>query len=269
MHGNGRTGRWIACAPVEPVLNYARLKPSAGAQPAEGWFCNDKRPVTTVYIEVAHLPSTTLLTDPYAITTVRWLIGLVFLLSSITKLRDPKGFTMAVYNFRVLPVPLADLYAALIPYVEMITGALLLLGLLTQIAAAVAFLTLLSFTLAIGWNLTRGQHPDCHCFGNLFSEELSSMLVIRNVALMALVSLAVFTPSVFLALDATLGLTPATAALPLLDAIPCLLLAVTGVAIVLLAGQVSATISRSPWVESPWPSFTPNPSLRRRSSRRR
>ena len=66
-----------------------------------------------------------------------------------------------------------------------------------------------------------------------------------------------------------LGLAPTAAALPWLDAIPCLLLAVTGVAIVLLAGQVSATISRSPWVESPWPSFTPNPSLRRRSSRRR
>ncbi len=215
------------------------------------------------------MPSMSFLTDPYAITTVRWLIGLIFLLSSVTKLRDPKGFTMAVYNFRVLPPRLADLYATLIPYVEMITGALLMVGLFTPWAAASAFLTLLSFTLAIGWNLARGHHPDCHCFGNLFSEELSGMLVIRNTALMLLVSLAIFTPSVFLALDPLLGLAPAAARLPLLDAVPCLLLAVTGVAIVLLAGQVSATISRSPWVESPWPSFTPNPSLRRRLGRRR
>ncbi len=155
------------------------------------------------------MPSTTLLTDPYAITTARWLIGLIFLLSSITKLRDPKGFTMAVYNFRVMPAPLADLYAALIPYVEMVTGALLLVGLFTQMAAAAAFLTLLSFTLAIGWNLARGHHPDCHCFGNLFSEELSSMLVIRNTALMAIVSVAIFTPSVFLALDPLWGFAPA------------------------------------------------------------
>lgn len=216
------------------------------------------------------MPSTTLLTDPYAITTARWLIGLIFLLSSITKLRDPKGFTMAVYNFRVMPAPLADLYAALIPYVEMVTGALLLVGLFTQMAAAAAFLTLLSFTLAIGWNLARGHHPDCHCFGNLFSEELSSMLVIRNTALMAIVSVAIFTPSVFLALDPLWGFAPAAVTdFPLLNAIPCLLLALTGVAVVLLAGQVSATISRSPWVESPWPSFTPNPSFRRRLGRRR
>ncbi|QLQ04839.1 MAG: hypothetical protein HZY76_01135 [Anaerolineae bacterium] len=38
--------------------------------------------------------------------------------------------------------------------------------------------------------------------------------------------------------------------LPWVDALPCLFLALAGIATVLLTGQVSATISRSPWVEA-------------------
>ncbi|QLQ04840.1 MAG: hypothetical protein HZY76_01140 [Anaerolineae bacterium] len=57
--------------------------------------------------------------NPYLITTVRWLIGLMFILSGVAKLQDPKGFIMAVYNFRTLPNVLVEPYAILIPYVEL------------------------------------------------------------------------------------------------------------------------------------------------------
>lgn len=195
-----------------------------------------------------------LFANPYLITTVRLLIGLMFILSGAAKLQDPKGFTMAVYNFRVLPNALVEAYATLIPFVELGAGVLLVVGLFTQLAAVVAFLTLLSFTLAIGWNLRRGERPDCHCFGNLFSEELSSVLVVRNTILMALLLPVIFAPSTYFAVQSILW--PAqypAASLPAVDVLPCLFLALAGLAAVLLTGQVSATISRSPWVESPWP----------------
>ncbi len=198
-----------------------------------------------------------LFANPYLITTVRLLIGLMFILSGIAKLQDPKGFTMAVYNFRILPNALVELYATLIPYVELVAGVLLVIGLFTQLAAVGAFLTLLSFTFAIGWNLRRGARPDCHCFGNLFSEELSSVLVVRNTVLMVILLPVMFVPSTFFAVQSVLWPAQYPAAnLPWVDVLPCLFLALTGIAAVLLTGQVSATISRSPWVESPWPSLT-------------
>lgn len=194
--------------------------------------------------------------NPYLITTVRLLIGLMFILSGAAKLQDPKGFTMAVYNFRILPNALVEVYATLIPYVELAAGVLLVIGLFTQLAAVVAFLTLLSFTIAIGWNLRRGERPDCHCFGNLFSEELSGVLVVRNTILMVILLPVMVVPSVFFALQTVLWPAQYAAAnLPWVDILPCLFLALAGIAAVLLTGQISATISRSPWVESPWPSL--------------
>ena len=188
-----------------------------------------------------------LFANPYLITTVRLLIGLMFILSGIAKLQDPKGFTMAVYNFRILPNALVELYATLIPYVELVAGVLLVIGLFTQLAAVGAFLTLLSFTFAIGWNLRRGARPDCHCFGNLFSEELSSVLVVRNTVLMVILLPVMFVPSTFFAVQSVLWPAQYPAAnLPWVDVLPCLFLALTGIAAVLLTGQVSATISRSP-----------------------
>lgn len=199
--------------------------------------------------------------NPYLLTTVRWLIGLMFILSGAAKLQDPKGFTMAVYNFRVLPNALVELYATLIPYVELAAGVLLVIGLFAQPAALVAALTLLSFTLAIGWNLRRGERPDCHCFGNLFSEELSGVLVVRNTILMAVLLPVILAPSTYFAMQSVLWPAQYPAAnLPWVDVLPCFFLALAGIAAVLLTGQVSATISRSPWVESPWPSL----SLRRK-----
>lgn len=92
-------------------------------------------------------------------------LGLIFLASSIPKLRYPQGFLLAVLDFRVLPSHLTRIFAELAPPLECLVGLLLLTGTAVRVASLVTGGLLLGFIYAIGVNVLRGRDLDCHCFG--------------------------------------------------------------------------------------------------------
>jgi uncharacterized membrane protein YphA (DoxX/SURF4 family) len=96
---------------------------------------------------------------------LRITLGLVFLVSALTKLRAPQQFVEGVVDYQVLPTALARLYGRLLPPVELGVGFLLAAGTALPIASVVAILLLISFGLAMGINTARGRRLDCHCFG--------------------------------------------------------------------------------------------------------
>ena len=81
---------------------------------------------------------------------VRMPLGLYFLAAGFAKLDNIPGFIKEVQSAHVLPDHLATLYAILLPYGEMATGLLLILGIWTTLAAVLSSLMLLSFIIAIG-----------------------------------------------------------------------------------------------------------------------
>ncbi len=81
---------------------------------------------------------------------VRMPLGLYFLVAGFAKLDNIPGFIKEVQNAHVLPDHLATLYAILLPYSEMATGTLLVLGIWTTLAGILSSLMLISFIIAIG-----------------------------------------------------------------------------------------------------------------------
>ena len=77
-------------------------------------------------------------------------LGAYFLLAGYAKLQNPDKFVMVVKKFGILPEPLATLYAILLPYVETISGGMLILGAWTTLFAILMSLMLASFIIAIG-----------------------------------------------------------------------------------------------------------------------
>jgi uncharacterized membrane protein YphA (DoxX/SURF4 family) len=75
------------------------------------------------------------------------LLGLVFLASAIPKLRHPKGFVLTVLEYRGLPPTLGQIYARLLPPVELFVAVLLLTGTAVRSAAVVTPLLLISFII--------------------------------------------------------------------------------------------------------------------------
>ena len=56
------------------------------------------------------------------------MLGIIFLTSAVPKLRHPKGFVLAVLEYRVLPPRLSWYYARLVPPLEFLLALLLLSG---------------------------------------------------------------------------------------------------------------------------------------------
>ena len=110
----------------------------------------------------------------------RLLLAAVFIVAGIGKLLDLKGAKSAMEGFG-LPPSISGQAAILLPIAEPRhcpadpqshrLGAIAALGLLG------------AFVAAIGYNMARGRHPDCHCFGQIHSEPAGWPTLIRNAVL--------------------------------------------------------------------------------------
>jgi uncharacterized membrane protein YphA (DoxX/SURF4 family) len=115
-------------------------------------------------------------------------LGFIFLASAVPKLRHPKGFVLAVLEYRVLSPRLGWLYARLLPPLELLLALLLLSGTAPRSAAIVLLVLLLSFMAAVGINLARGRDLDCHCFGKARRRPIGWGLLLQNGVLLGAAS---------------------------------------------------------------------------------
>jgi uncharacterized membrane protein YphA (DoxX/SURF4 family) len=86
--------------------------------------------------------------------------------------------------YRLVPGRLLPLVAWLVPAVELVAGAAVLLGAFGRGAAVAADLTLLPVTGAVTWGLVQGLEISCGCFGRL-EELISWRIVARNLVLVS------------------------------------------------------------------------------------
>ena len=125
---------------------------------------------------------------------IRVLLSLVFLTAAYGKLRHWTVFQGVVANYRLLPQELVAPVAYLLPPVEALLGAGLLLGLGSPWPELGAAALLLLFAWAMGLNVHRGRrHIDCGCFQSALKQSLSWKLVIRNIALSMLLGVSLLT----------------------------------------------------------------------------
>jgi len=117
------------------------------------------------------------------IEAIRTAIGLVFLASGVSKLRDVGGFVHGVKEYRILPDWLATAFGfSLIP-IEMILGLCLVTGWLLRYSLFFGLLLLVSFFIAVGVNIRRHRELPCYCFGTNSVEPISKRTLARIVFL--------------------------------------------------------------------------------------
>jgi uncharacterized membrane protein YphA (DoxX/SURF4 family) len=130
------------------------------------------------------------------ILCARTLVGLLLVISGISKLIDLASFVKVVQSFRLLPISLTSAVAHAIPWVECLTGGLLLAAVLLPRSAArssamSAVGLFLVFGGAVAINLMKGRRDiSCGCFGSHVGGSLSWFLATRNCALATVAWLA-------------------------------------------------------------------------------
>lgn len=95
----------------------------------------------------------------------RLLLAGVFIYASWTKLDDPGMFAASVANYRMLPPPLVNLVALVLPPVELLSGLALVFTKWSREAALLVFGMMMVFLVGLAQAAVRGLDISCGCFG--------------------------------------------------------------------------------------------------------
>lgn len=129
----------------------------------------------------------------------RLVIGLVFLIAAVPKLRDPAAFRSSVAAYKILPEAFVTPVARALPPLEVAIGVMLVTGVLIVPVSVLAAVVLVGFAGAIWYAVERGSKIGCGC-GFRRLQTVSRALVARNAALTVAALAAAVWPSAALAL---------------------------------------------------------------------
>jgi uncharacterized membrane protein YphA (DoxX/SURF4 family) len=119
---------------------------------------------------------------PASVALLRVALGLVFIVASLDKIQNPESFATNVANYRILPYRLINGIAIVLPWLEVITGTLLVLGIWTRAGTMIVCALLMVFSVAIAQALARGLDISCGCFAtNPDSERMSLWTLIWDL----------------------------------------------------------------------------------------
>jgi putative oxidoreductase len=117
----------------------------------------------------------------------RLVVGGVFIGAGALKAADPLGFAQTIKNYQTFPHDFVFVIAIVLPWVEVLSGAGLIAGVLKKSSAFIAAVLLAGFIALVGSALLRGIDTACGCFGSLSRRaDLGLMLMDAVLLSMAL-----------------------------------------------------------------------------------
>ena len=131
------------------------------------------------------------LTHPITALVLRIVLGCVFIYASLDKIRHPDLFAEAVYNYQLLPDVTVNLVAISLPWLELLGGSLLVLGLWMEGSILILSGLMVIFIGALGINLARGLDVHCGCFITQSSDPITILTLFRD-SLFLLIALYLF-----------------------------------------------------------------------------
>jgi len=112
-------------------------------------------------------------------------LAVVFIYACIHKIATPADFALQVATYQILPLGLVNLQAIVLPWLELVTGLLLIAGFWTRPAALVTCGMNVMFIIAIAMALSAELHLQCGCFASSDAgEEMTVALIIRDAGLL-------------------------------------------------------------------------------------
>jgi uncharacterized membrane protein YphA (DoxX/SURF4 family) len=142
-------------------------------------------------------------------TLARFGLAAVWLVSGLLKAADPDQTYVAVRAYDVLPDAGVEVVAALLPWVELALGVLLLIGVGTRLVAALSAVLLIVFVAGVIQAWARGLSIDCGCFGGGGAVEPGQTTyvqeLLRDAGFLLMAGWLIARPHSLVALDDRLG----------------------------------------------------------------
>lgn len=133
------------------------------------------------------------LSNKYLLIAFRIILGAIFIYASVNKLFNAEEFAKAIKNYDMMPLGVINMLAIILPYVEFITGILLVTGIYKKGSSAIAILSLFVFLIALTTAFARGLDINCGCFSLENTSSKSDILtrIIEDIFMLA-VAIIVF-----------------------------------------------------------------------------
>jgi putative oxidoreductase len=135
------------------------------------------------------------LAHPWLTIRVQIALGVIFVAAALPKIVDPPSFAHMIYNYKLIPWALINPMALVMPWIELLSGLALILGIWKGTARTIIAALLVTFIVAISINLLRGNAIDCGCFdvsaaGKTTEERLADMrfVILRDIGMLLMVA---------------------------------------------------------------------------------
>lgn len=127
--------------------------------------------------------------NPFVI--VRLFIGSLLVFASTQKLFFPyQNFLYIVESYQIFPATLSQLIVFIFPWIELIVGVFLILGLWLKWILRAALLIFAGFIIIVAQAVIRDLPiKDCGCFGEWFSLPLYGILTVDSLVLLMTIGL--------------------------------------------------------------------------------
>jgi uncharacterized membrane protein YphA (DoxX/SURF4 family) len=140
-----------------------------------------------------------------AVLIARVVLGAIFIAAGSLKMGHFAQFAQEIAGFRLLPRGVIAPMAILMPFVEIVVGAMLVAGFYTRAAATIAAVLLFVFDAAIASAVMRGLQLSCGCFGPNDTSVTTWGEVARDAIFVLLAVFVALRPPGALSLDRRIG----------------------------------------------------------------
>jgi putative oxidoreductase len=123
---------------------------------------------------------------------IRLIVGITFIIAAIPKIISPSNFAWSIALYQMLPYQYIHLLAVILPWLELIVGITLILGLWTRGSAVIVCGMLVMFIVAILYAIiNRIEMSGCGCFSQegakalaAHKSEMGTSLLYRDIAML-------------------------------------------------------------------------------------
>ncbi len=116
----------------------------------------------------------------------RLILGVVFIYASYDKLFHPQTFADIIFHYQILPDSLINATAIFLPWLELLMGVFLIIGLWLPGTVIWCNFLLIVYIGALSFNLARGLDIDCGCFSVAGGRSIGIETILWDVVFLAL-----------------------------------------------------------------------------------
>lgn len=120
-----------------------------------------------------------ILSSEYLSLILRLFVGYYFIYASMSKIPYPAQFADLLSSYRLFPYPLINLMAVVVPWLELVTGLFIIIGLRNRATAILIGLCFIVFNVAVGLNVIVASPITCGCYDTV-GEPVSWMKIAKN-----------------------------------------------------------------------------------------